>query len=119
MRLAGVVKVLPTLDLNSTIEDVAKIFTSRGGDAVVVLENQMPVGMLSAFEVLEKIVEGANLDLAVKDLMNHNILIIDGDTNQKDAAEILLDHKHWMAVVTENGGYKGVVTAGFLVTALI
>ncbi len=119
MRLAGVVKLLPTLDLNSTIEDAAKIFTTRGIDAVVVLENQTPVGMLSAFEVLEKIVEGANLSLSVKDLMNHNILVIDGDTNPKDAAETMLDHKHWMAVITEKGEYRGVVTAGRLVIALI
>jgi CBS domain-containing protein len=120
MRLAAVVKVLPTLDLNSTIEDAAKIFKSRGADAVVVLEDKTPVGMLSAFEVLEKIVEGARSeDIPIKDLMNHNILVIDGGTNPKDAAKTMLDHKHWMAVVTEKGEYKGVVTAGDLVKALV
>jgi len=120
MRLAGIVKVLPTLDLNSTIEDAKKLFTANDTDAVVVLENQMPVGVLSAFEVLEKIVEGAKLkDHPVKQAMNHNILIIPVETDPRDAAKTMLDHKHWMAVVTEKGEYKGVVTAGELVKALI
>ena len=120
MRVFDLIKAIPTLDINSTIEDAKKLFTAHEANAIVVLENKTPVGVLSAFEALEKIVEGARLeDFRVKQLMNHNILVIDADTDARDAADTMLDHKHWMAIVTEKGKYKGVVTAGGLLKELI
>jgi CBS domain-containing protein len=99
--------------------NAADILLKKRVDSVVVVQNKKPVGILGSFEVLEKIIEGAKLaDIPVKEVMNHGILKIDSNTDAEEAAEIMLSHKHWMVVVTENGKYKGVVTAGGLIKGL-
>jgi|GEM_PF-3717689 len=120
MKVGNLVKVLPTLDVDSNFKEAAELFKHSDSDTAVVLENQKPVGIFSAFEALEKKVEGAKLkDHQIKQSMNHNILIIPADTDATDAAKTMLTHKHWIAVVTEKGEYRGVVTAGDLVKVLI
>ena len=120
MRVGDYTGVLPNLEADSTVKKAASLFKKTGSDRIVIVKESRPVGVLSAFEVLEKIVEDARLeDIPVKQLMNHNILVIDADTNQKDAADTMLTHKHWMAIVTENGEYRGVVTVAGLLKELL
>ncbi len=120
MKVRDLIRILPTLHQNSNLKEAIEIFRGSDSDVIIVLGNKRPAGVLSAFEALEKIVEGARLeDISVKDLMNHNVLVIDADTTAKEAAETMLAHKHWMAIVTEKREYKGVVTAGSLVKALV
>jgi arabinose-5-phosphate isomerase len=118
MKVKELVKWLPSIDFDSTIEDALNIITGGDFDSIVVVENESPVGILSSYDILEKIVEGSKLqDVRARDLMNRNILFIDTDTEAKTAAQTMLDHKHWMAIVTENGKYKGVVAVGGLLKA--
>jgi CBS domain-containing protein len=120
MKVRNFIRELPALEKNSNLKDAIEIFRRSDSDAVVVLKDKRPAGMLSTFEVLEKIVDGARLeDILAKDLMNHNILVIDADTDAMKAAEIMLTHKHWMAVITEKGEYRGVVTAADLLKEII
>jgi CBS domain-containing protein len=116
MMVKEVLGKFPSIEIGSNLGEAADIFLKNSVDSVVVLEDKRPVGILGSFEVLEKIIEGAKLeDIPVKDLLNHNILTIDVDQSAEEAAEIMLSHKHWMAIVTEKGEYRGVVTAGGLV----
>lgn len=120
MKVRNFIREIPTLNINSNLKEAIEIFRRSDSNAIVVLENKGPAGVLSAFEALEKIVEGARLeDIPVKALMNHNIVVIDADSEAEEAAETMLAHTHWMAVVTEKGEYKGVVTAGSLLNDLI
>jgi CBS domain-containing protein len=115
MIVKELLRVFPSIEIGSNLVDAAEIMLKYSVDSVVVLEGRRPVGILSSFEVLEKFVEGAKLDdIPVKDVMNHGILTIDSNTSAEEASEIMLSHRHWMAIVTENGEYKGVVTAGGL-----
>jgi predicted transcriptional regulator len=120
MSVRDLFRVLPTLDKNSNLKEAIEIFRSSDSDAIVVLENKRPAGVLGSFEALEKINEGAGIEnTPLTNLMNHNLLEIDADAEAKDAAGIMLAHKVWMAIVTENEEYVGIVTAGDLIKQII
>jgi CBS domain-containing protein len=115
MRVGDLAKQQPTIDLRARASEAFDIVFELSCDSLIVLDSERPVGILSSYELLEKIQVGAKLkDISVKDLLNNRVLIIDSETDAKEAAETMLDHKHWMAIVTEKGEYKGVVTAGGL-----
>jgi CBS domain-containing protein len=120
MKVRELIRVLPTLHQDSSLKEAINIFRGSDSDVIIVLGNKRPTGVLSAFEALEKIVEGARFgDISLIDLMNPDVLVIDADTEANEAAETMLAHMHWMAIVTEKGEYKGVVTAGCLVKVLV
>jgi CBS domain-containing protein len=115
MRVGDLAKQQPSIDLGAIASEAFDIVLELSCDSLIVLDSERPVGILSSYDLIEKIQGGAKLkDVSVKDLFNNRVLIIDSETDAKEAAETMLDHKHWMAIVTEKERYKGVVTAGVL-----
>lgn len=120
MKLCDICKDAPSIDVVSNLKDAVSIFLKSGGGVIVVLDGSKPVGVVSSFDVLEMILTSSKPDSTrVKEMMNPSILVLDAYVKLQEAAKIMLAHKHWMAVVTENGEYRGVVTAQGLLTALI
>ena len=119
MWVRDILRELPSISADSSLLEAVRLFDTHASDQIIVLLDNEPAGILSAYETLEKKLEGASLmDIVVKDVMNRNILVIDAGVSVEEAAKTMLAHKYWMAVVTEDGEYKGVVTAGGLLKGL-
>jgi CBS domain-containing protein len=119
MEVKDVCKILPSITQEANLKSAAALITQNAVDSLVVIENQKPIAMLSSFELLAKVIEEVLLeDIPVKEVMNDNILVIEAATEIEEAADVMLSHKHWMAIVTEKGDYIGVVTAGGLLKGL-
>jgi CBS domain-containing protein len=120
MRLGDICKELPVVNKESGLDKAVALLVEKGVDALVVLDEGSPIGMLNSFDILERMAEGAELKRdSVKNVMNMSLLVLEAALDLKDAANVMLAHKHWMAVVTENGKYRGVVTAQNLLKALL
>ncbi len=120
MKVRDICIELPTIRVDRSLHDAARLLTGKDVEALVVLDKKRPVGIVGSYEILEKLLEGARLeDIRAKSVMNSTLLKVGADQTIEEAAQILLAHKHWMAIVTEKGEYKGVVTAGGLIKVLM
>lgn len=119
MRLGDISEALPTLNKESTLGEAVSKLVESGSEALVIVDDTKPVGMMSSFDVLEKMLEGIEPErISVKEMMTSTLLILNAALTVEEAARIMLAHKHWMAIVTDNEEYRGVVTAGGLLKAL-
>ncbi|MFQ5800279.1 MAG: CBS domain-containing protein [Candidatus Hydrothermarchaeales archaeon] len=119
MRLGDICKELPTLNKESSLGEAVSKLVESGSDVLVVVDDSKPVGMVSSFDVLERILDGAEPErIVVKEIMNITLLVLDAALSAEEAARVMLAHKHWMAVVIDNEGYGGIVTARGLLVAL-
>jgi len=84
----------------------------KNTEILVATEKGSPAGIISAYDLLEKKRENADLKrIKVKDVMKRSILKLDANLSAGEAIEYLLVHKHWLALVVENKKLVGVITA--------
>lgn len=109
----------PSVDIRARLDAAVSLIIGREANSLIVLDNGEPVGVLSSFDVLERMVEGAESKrILVKELMSSTLLTLESSMEIEKAADVMLAHKHWMAVVVEKGRYKGIVTSRCLLDAL-
>ncbi len=120
MRIGDLCEKISSIEKGASLKEVYSVMGRDGVDAAVVLDRDMPVGIVSSYDVLERIVEEADLEkILVDEVMNSTIISLDAGLTVEEAARIMLAHKHWMAVVVEKGKYKGIVTPRRLLKALV
>ncbi len=118
MRLGEICTDHPSVDICSRLDAAMSLMTEEAVDSLVVLDKGEPAGVLSSFDVLERMVEGVEPErISVEELMSRILLKLESSMEVWEAADVMLAHKHWMAVVTEDGRYKGIVTAHRLLRA--
>jgi len=85
-----------------------------------VMQNDMPVGIITERKVMEKAVKGMDLlTSSVKDVMSSPLLNLRADENIADACEFMKSHQiRHVGIVTEEGRLKGSVTPGNIVNML-
>ncbi|RMF91233.1 MAG: CBS domain-containing protein [Methanobacteriota archaeon] len=120
MKLKDLYKPHPAIRSGSSLEEALAVFHREKADFLVVVDGTTPAGILSSYDVLERTMEGAEpARIGVEAVMRPPLLLFDAAAEAEDAAKTMLAHKHWMAVVIEKGEYKGVVTAGVLLSGLL
>ena len=80
--------------------------------AVVVVDENLPVGIITEKEVLERVVRPQkNFELTlVKDVMSKPLITIEADRPIKEALELMRRHKIKRLVVTDNSALLGLTT---------
>ena len=110
---------LPSINYGSPIKEATKLINAKDTDTLVVLKNKRPVGILSSYDVLERLSgrEGRESN-SLETIMNRNFLVFETEISVEEAQDLMLSHKHWLAVVTEQGEYRGVITTRKLLKQL-
>jgi CBS domain-containing protein len=105
----------------TTISDVVHVLAEKRIGAVLVLDGDSLVGILSERDVVRSLAKqaGATLDLTAGDLMTHAPTTTSPDSSVADAMEIMSDGRFRHLPVMENGKLIGLVSIGDVVKARI
>jgi IMP dehydrogenase len=95
-----------TLEPNNTVADAASLINKRAHGAIVVVENNKPVGI-----VTEADWEGADRFTQIKQVMVKDLLVISDDLDAKAAFQLLHEKNRKLApVVNKSGQLVGILT---------
>lgn len=101
-----------TVDSTVTIKDAAKMMEDTGVGCVIVMDQNIAVGILTERDVVRKVVAREKpLSTSVKEVMSSPLIVINPDESVWELAEIMkLRRIHRVPVVRENR-LVGIVTA--------
>jgi len=106
------VKDVETLDINSSLEDVLKNFVEKGHGSAVVTKNNVKVGIVTTWDVLEAIAEGDDLnEVKVWEVMERDLVTISPDADIREAASKMVTNVVWRLLVEEDDEIIGMVSA--------
>ena len=107
------VKLAPiTVSLSDSVTSMVKKMILENVGAVVVVEGDKPVGVVTERDLLEKIIgpkREMNLTLA-SDVMSKPVISIESDRPMKEAMELMRKHNIRRVVVTKEGALFGLLT---------
>ena len=112
-------KALITVNLSTTALQVAKMMEQGGIGAILVQDNDNPVGIVTDRDFATKI--AANdlpIKTAVEFIMSSPLITINHNEPISAAAERMTSKKIRKLAVTENGKVVGIITSTDLVTQL-
>jgi CBS domain-containing protein len=110
---------LISVNPNTTAFQVAKMMEQGGIGAIIVKENENPVGIITDRDFATKIV-ASNLpfDTPIEKTMSAPLVTINHDEPISAAAEIMTSKKIRKLAVLDNGDVIGIITSTDLVTQL-
>ena len=107
------VKLAPiTVSLSDSVTSMVKKMILENVGAVVVVEGDKPVGVITERDLLEKIIgpkREMNLTLA-SDVMSKPVISIEFDRPMKEAMELMRKNGIRRVVVTKEGAFFGLLT---------
>ena len=112
-------RALITVNLTTTALQVAKMMEQGGIGAILVQDNDNPVGIITDRDFATRVVAN-NLpsDTSVEKIMSSPLISINHDEPISVAAERMTDKKIRKLAVTDNGKVIGIITSTDLVTQL-
>lgn len=106
------VKDVETLDINSNLEDVLRNFVEKGHGSAVVTRDNVKVGIVTTWDVLEAIAEGDDLsEVKVWEVMERDLVTISPEASIREAATKMVTNVVWRLLVEEDDKIIGVVSA--------
>jgi len=109
----------PTVSpLDSTLT-VMDLMTKENVGAIVVVENNQPVGIITEKDMLQRVLKsGKNLELTlVRDVMSKPLVTIEATRTMLDALEALQRHNIRRLIITKGGALVGLTTERRLLEA--
>jgi CBS domain-containing protein len=120
MTIANVMtKSVISVDASVTINDAAKMMEDAKVGAVIVMENNTPVGIVTDRDFAVKVVAHAyNITTSVKQIMSSPLFSINSDESVRTAADLMHDRGIRKLPVTDNERIVGMITATDIVNLL-
>jgi CBS domain-containing protein len=112
---------LHSVSPDAAVYEAVVIMAARRVGAVLVIEQDSLVGIISAKDYGSRVVlQGKNgKDVLVRDVMTSPVLTVGPETKVVDGMQIMTTNKIRHLPVVENGELMGVVTLGDLVRAVL
>ena len=112
-------RALITVNLATTALQVAKMMEQGGIGAILVQDNDNPVGIVTDRDFATRVVaNNLSFDTSVEKIMSSHLITINHNEPISAAAERMTDKKIKKLAVTENGKVVGIITSTDLVTQL-
>ena len=112
-------KSLISVNFSTTALQIAKMMEKGGIGAIIVKENDNPVGIVTDRDFATKIAaNGLTLDTPAEKMMSSPLITINHNEPISAAAERMTSKKIRKLAVTENGKIIGIITSTDLVTQL-
>jgi CBS domain-containing protein len=101
-----------TVDASMTVLDTAKMMDDAGIGCVVVIENNIAVGIVTERDFVKRVVsKGIPLTTPIKKIMSAPLIVVNPEENMWEVAELMKQRRiHKVPVVHENL-LVGIVTA--------
>lgn len=117
MKISELCRKAETIKESDSLRMAGKIMREKHADFIIVLsDDSKPVGIVTAYEILEKESKGENFEkIKAKEAMFSNILLLEENEEKEEVIKAMLAHKHWLAVVVDKDKkFKGIITSGEL-----
>ena len=112
-------RALITVNLATTALQIAKMMEQGGIGAILVQDNDNPVGIVTDRDFATRIAaNNLPFDTSVEKIMSSPLITINHDEPISAAAKRMTDKKIRKLAVTENGKVVGIITSTDLVTQL-
>jgi CBS domain-containing protein len=120
MTIADVMtKSVISVDVSITINDAAKMMEDAKVGAVIVMENNTPVGIVTDRDFAVKVVAHAyNITTPVKQIMSSPLFSINSDETVRTAADLMHDRGIRKLPVIDGENIVGMITATDIVNLL-
>jgi CBS domain-containing protein len=120
MTIADVMtKSVISVDASLTINEAAKMMEDAKVGAVIVMENNTPVGIVTDRDFAIKVVAHAyNITTPVKQIMSSPLFSINSDESVRTAADLMHDRGIRKLPVIDNEKIVGIITATDIVNLL-
>jgi len=120
MTIADVMtKSVISVDASMTVNGAAKMMEDAKVGAVIVMENNTPVGIVTDRDFAVKIVAHAyNITTPVKQIMSSPLFSINSDESVRTAAELMHDREIRKLPVIDGENIVGIITATDIVHLL-
>lgn len=113
-------RTLITVNTSTTVLQIAKMMEQGGIGAIIVKENNNPVGIVTDRDFATKIAaNNLPFDTPAKKIMSSPLITINHNEPISAAAERMTSKKIRKLAVTENGNIVGIITSTDLVTQLV
>ena len=113
-------RTLITVNTSTTVLQIAKMMQQGGIGAIIVKENDNPVGIVTDRDFATKIAaNNLPFDTTAKTIMSSPLITINHNESISAAAERMTSKKIRKLAVTENGNIVGIITSTDLVTQLV
>ena len=92
--------------------DIIRLMSERKIGSVIVLDQEMPIGIITTRDILRKIAEICipPAFVTAKDIMKHPVITVDPDVNLRNASLLMLQSGVKKLIVVKNGKLIGLVT---------
>ena len=83
-----------TIGVNKTVFEAAELMTSKGIGCLVIVDNDVPVGMVTERDFLRRIVaKRVSLDTKISEIMSKSLITVDPEASVKEAARLMATNK--------------------------
>ncbi len=106
-----------TATKDTTIYDIANIMTENNIGAVVIVENNKPIGIVTERDIIKRVVS-KNLkpkDVLAEEVMSKKIITINQNASINEAAKLMATHGVKRLPVVKNGELVGIITQSDIV----
>jgi len=112
-------KSVISVDASLTINEAAKMMEDAKVGAVIVMENNLPVGIVTDRDFSVKVVSHAyQITSPVKQIMSSPLVSINSDETVRMAADLMHDRRIRKIPVIDDGKVVGIITATDIVNLL-
>ena len=113
-------KALTSVNLTTTSFQIAKMMEQGGIGAIIVKENENPVGIVTDRDFATKIAaKNLSFDTPAQKIMSSPLITINYNEPISEAAERMANKKIRKLAVTDNGNIIGIITSTDLVNQLV
>ncbi|WP_448584031.1 diguanylate cyclase [Thermocrinis sp.] len=101
----------PTVSRSETLRQTAKIIWESGRGFAIVIENDLPIGIITERDISREISNGRSLDTEVGEIMTRNLITVRWDRSVHHGLEVMLENGiRRLVLVSEEGKFVGVVS---------
>jgi len=112
-------KSVISVDVTITVNEAAKMMEDAKVGAVIVMENNLPVGIVTDRDFSVKVVSHAyQITAPVKQIMSSPLISINSDETVRMAADLMHDRRIRKIPVIDDGKVVGIITATDIVNLL-
>jgi CBS domain-containing protein len=111
MKVKEVMKKAITLGSEDTIKEAASLMSKKNIGSLIVVENDLIVGIVTERDIMKHISQTNCLDSKVEEIMIPSVITIDSNASLEEAADSMFQHKIKKLPVTENGKLVGILSA--------
>ena len=118
-KVKSFIKSAPKLDVDTDMEEIARLMLESNIYALPVFENEKLIGVVKVDELLEKVVEEEFGDEKIEKFISKNVAFVSPDDNIGKVIKIFREKNISRLPVVENGKVVGVITMKDLMEKVI